>query len=96
MANAVLICHHGRVFSNAFQHLGRTLSAVVTKRLHRFLKLADFSFFAFSHTIESLSLNADEILDLTVHKFEGASFSAFRTARNKKRSMPRDIDIVLK
>ena len=48
MANVVLICHHGRVFSNAFQHLGRTLSVVVTGRSHRFLKLADFSCFAFS------------------------------------------------
>ena len=30
MANAVLICHHGRVFSNVFQHLGRTLSVVAS------------------------------------------------------------------
>ena len=46
------------------------------------------------HTTVSLSLNADEILDLSTLVW--GSFSAFRTARNKKRSMPRDTDIVLK
>ena len=75
MANAVLICHHGRVFSNAFQHLGRTLSVVVTKRSHRFLKIAvsrsapsrwsNKIRLSSVHTIVSLSLNADEILDLS-------------------------------